>query len=99
VRALPANRQTLAVTEASVAADLHQTLDVLPDLTAEVTFNLQIAVDELAQPHNLFFREVTDASVRIDAGLPDDPLTRSEPNSENVRQSDLYALLAREVDA
>jgi hypothetical protein len=99
VRTLAADRQALAMTEAAVAADLHQALDVLPDLTAEVTFYLQVAVDELAEPHNLFFGKVADAGIGVDPGLPEDLLARGEPDSKYVGQSDLDALLAREVDA
>src|SRR3954468_9689530 len=61
--ALPMNRKTLAVTQALVATDLHLALDVLRDLAAQVTFDLDVLVDVGAEACNLFFGEVADPGV------------------------------------
>ena len=61
-----------------VAADLHLALDVGGDLAAEVTLDLQVAVDVGAQLRNFFFGEVTHAGV---ARMP----TPSQISLERVR--------------
>jgi hypothetical protein len=40
VRALPVNREALAVTEAAVAAEVHQALDVHLHFAAQIAFDL-----------------------------------------------------------
>src|SRR5437762_9189813 len=52
-RALATDGQTSAVTEAAVAADLLETLDVQRGLAAEVTFDGEAAVDDLADLRDL----------------------------------------------
>src|ERR1043166_4790586 len=46
---LPPHRETAAVTEAGVATDLHLPLDVLGDLPAQVTLDLEVGVDPRPQ--------------------------------------------------
>src|SRR3954453_12781650 len=48
MRALAADRQRAAVTQAAVGAEVHEPLDVHRDFAAQVAFNLVIAVDGLA---------------------------------------------------
>ena len=86
------------MTKAAIAADLHEALDVLADLAAKVTLDLQVPVDVLAKPDDLFFGEVADARVRADTGLAQNLLAGRETDAVDVGQADLDALLAREVD-
>jgi hypothetical protein len=72
VRALAANRQRAAVTQAAVAAEVHQTLDVHGDFAAQVAFDLIIAVDRLADGENFGVRELVDAAIERNADLGDD---------------------------
>src|SRR5437016_1876190 len=53
VRALAANRQTLAVTHAAIAAQIHQPLDVHRHFAAQVAFDDIFAVDDLADLNDL----------------------------------------------
>jgi hypothetical protein len=48
VGALAADRQALAVTQAAVAAQVHQTLDVHRDFAAQVALDGQVGVDVFA---------------------------------------------------
>ena len=57
------------MTHATIATDLHQALDVQRHLAAEVTLNLEIVVDVLAQLADVGFGQVLDTGVRIDALL------------------------------
>ena len=68
-------------------------------LATKVALDLQVAVDVLAQPDDLFFGEVADAGVRVDAGLAENLLAGRETDAIDVGQADLNALLARKVDA
>jgi low temperature requirement protein LtrA len=67
LRALAANRQAATVAQAAIAADVGQPLDVARDLTPQVAFDLDLAVDRFAQLLLVVFGEVLDARVRIDA--------------------------------
>jgi hypothetical protein len=52
VGALAADRQPLAVTQAAIAAEIHQALDVGRGFAAQVAFDGVIAVDGFAQLEN-----------------------------------------------
>src|SRR5262249_24915511 len=67
--ALPVDRQAAAVPQPLVVADLHLALDVLRDLSAQVSFDLQVLVDVGAQPGDFLFGEVADARVARHAGV------------------------------
>ena len=86
------------MTQAAVAADLNQTLDVEADLTAQVALDVVVAVDYLTQLGGFFFGQVLDAGVRIDTGLGKDFVGRLAANAEDVGQADLHALLAGKVN-
>src|SRR5258708_24428973 len=53
VRALTAHRQTLAMAQAAIAAEIHQPLDVHRHLPPEIAFDGEFAVDELADAQDL----------------------------------------------
>src|SRR5918999_4123561 len=55
--ALPPHGEAAAVAEVGVAADLHLPLDVLGDLPAQVTFDLDIGVDPGPEARHLFLGE------------------------------------------
>ena len=84
--------------QAAVAADVGQPLDVVRDLALEVALDLE-RLDDFAQALLVLGREVLDPRVRVDPGLREDLLRRREPNAEDSRESDLDALVAREIDA
>ena len=54
--------------DALVAADLDLAADVGGDLAAEVTLDLVVALDVVAERDELLVAEVLDADVRADAG-------------------------------
>src|SRR3954447_15632670 len=65
--ALAVDRQATAVTEAAVRAVLHQPLDVLRALAAQVALDGEVLVDEVAELADLVLGEVADVCVRVDA--------------------------------
>jgi hypothetical protein len=62
-------RQTLAVADAAVGADVHQPLHVHRDLAPQVALDLQLALDELADARRLVVVPGLDPLGRIDVGL------------------------------
>src|SRR3954452_16742761 len=92
------NRKTLAVTQALVATDLHLALDVLRDLAAQVTFDLDVLVDVGAEACNLFFGEVADPGVARHLRVVADLLCDRAAYAVDVRERDLQPLLAGDVD-
>ena len=97
-RALAVDRQTLAVTQTLVTPDFHLALDVLRDLAAQVTFDLDVLVDVAAQPRDFFLGEVAHARVARHAGRVADLLRDRAADAVDVRERDLQPLLAGDVD-
>src|SRR5262249_42119655 len=67
VGALAADRQSLAVTQAAIAAQIHQALDVHRHFAAQVAFDQIVAVDGFADLDDLGLGQVADAARRVDA--------------------------------
>jgi hypothetical protein len=96
---LAANGKPTTVAEAAIAADFHEALDVEVYLAAQVTLDGILAVDELPESAHLLFRELSDASSRIDVSAADDLLTPRVTDAVDVGQGDHDRLVSRYVDA
>ena len=95
----PRTGRPRAVPDALVAADLDLAPDVGGDLAAQVTLDLVVGLDVVAQLHDLIVGQVLGALVGIDAGGRQ-RLRRAGPaHPEDVGERDLHPLLAGEVDA
>src|SRR5437899_5234573 len=99
VRALAADGQRAAVTQAAIAAEVHEPLDVHRDFAAQVAFDLVVAVDRLADLQHFRVGELVDAAVCRDADLVDDLLGKLLADAVNVLKRDDDALVGRNVDA
>ena len=84
--------------QATIAADLHQALDVHGNLTAKVTFNLEMMVDVVAQLTDVFLGQILDAHIGVDAGGGDDLVCGSTADAVDIRQGDFNAFLPGKVD-
>jgi hypothetical protein len=85
----------LAVTPALVAADLNLAADVGRHLAAQVTFDLVIRFDVVAQLDQFLVAQLVDASVGADPRLCQGLQGAGLSDSVDVRESDLDALVAR----
>jgi hypothetical protein len=85
------------VADALVRADLHLAADVRLHLAAQVSLDLEIVLDPVAQGDELLVAQVLDAGVRVDPGSREGLARAGPTDSEDVGQCDLDALLAREV--
>jgi len=87
------NGQATLVPDAAIALDLDQTLDVHADHAAQVTLDGVLFIYYFAQPVDLFFCEVADASIRIDICLIYYLLRAGRPDTVNVGKGYLYTLM------
>ena len=81
------------MSEATVAADIHQTLDVEGNLGSEVTFNLVLLFDDLPQKSDVICAESIDSDLRVNICLGADFLSGSPANSVDVSQGNLDCLV------
>src|SRR5690606_12059710 len=98
LRALAADRQSLAVANAAVAADFHEPLDVHGHFPAQVAFHLHVLLDAVAQPAHFVFRQVAHAGIRADAGFRQDALAGRFSDAVNVGQADFHPFFAGKVN-
>ena len=94
LRVLAANRKASSVTDASVATDLSETLDVHSDFTAKVTFYHVILSDDFAELLDFFVGQVSAPCVCIDACLLDEHCCGCAADAINAGQTDLNALIS-----
>src|SRR6478735_9418259 len=97
-RALAAHGQSLAMTDAAIAAQVHQSLDAHRHLAAQIAFDGELA-DVLAQLVHLRIGEVLDLRVRRDACRHADRLRARTTDAVDRRQRDLRMLMVRNVYA
>src|SRR3989337_1967540 len=68
VRALTADGEAAAMTNAAVAADVHEALDVHRDFGAQRALDAKILLDRLTQAVDIVVGQVAPARVAVDAG-------------------------------
>ena len=91
-------QQAAAVTQAAVAAQVHQTLDSDTDLATQVAFD-HVLADFGAQALDFRLGQVTDLGRRIHACGIADLLRTGTADAENALQTDPDMLLGRQIDA
>src|SRR5213078_1180951 len=94
---LAVHGKTTPVPDPTVRADLREPLDRLGALPAQVTFDLEVLVDVLAQLRHFLVREVADLRVRIEAEADRDLVCGRLSDAVDVGQPDLEPLLVGEV--
>src|SRR6185312_2112527 len=99
LRALPVHRQAAPMPDAAVRADLGEPLDRLLPVAAQVSLDLDVRVDEVAELRDLFVGQVLDLRVRAEAELGGDLPRGRLADPVDVRQPDLEPLLIREIDS
>src|ERR1035437_9330893 len=82
----------------AIGADFNQSLDIQGNFAAKVALNLVTSIDDLAQPVDLLFGQVTDTSIRIDIGLSKDLLAGRKANPIDIGKGDLDPLFARNIN-
>src|SRR3954471_1657895 len=85
------------MTDPAIGADLPKALDGLRALAAEVSLDLEVRVDVVAELRHFLVGQVLDLRVCREAELGERLLRRRETDAVDVREPDLEALLVREV--
>ena len=87
------------MTQAAIAAEVHQALDVHRDFAAQIALDEIVAVDRLADLQNLGVGQLVDPALGGNADLLADLLGLVGADAVNVLQTDDDALAGRNVDA
>src|SRR5690349_14265114 len=99
VRALTAHRKTATMTQAAIATEVHQTLDVHLDLATQVAFDLVVRVDDLADAAQLGFIQAVSHLVRRDLCSLADVRGSLRPDTEQVAERNRDVLTTGKVYA
>src|SRR5262245_44632992 len=99
VGALAAHRQTATMTQAAIAAEVHQTLDVDADLTTQVALDEIVAVDHFANLEDFLVGQLIDTTVLRDLHLLHDFAGNPRADTMDVLQRDQHALVGGNVYA
>jgi len=86
------------VPEPTIRVDVLQSLDARRNAPTQVTFDDEL-LDLTAKVRDLVFGQVLDPHVRRDPGLRNDVGGSGMPDAVHVRQRNLDALVARQVDS
>ena len=82
------------MTDAAIAADLHQPLDVEVDFAAKFAFHMVVVVDIFSEFGYVVLVQILDARVGIDARRREDLFGRGQADPVNVGKPDLYTLFS-----
>ena len=88
-----------AATQAAVAADLHQPLDVERNLLAEIAFDAALLLEHAADLAHVVLGQILDPDVRADAGRTENVARPFAADAVDIREPDLDPLGAREINA
>src|SRR5947207_861157 len=86
-----------AVTQAAIAAEVHQTLDVDADLTTKIALDQIVAIDHFADLKNFLIAELADATLGGDLHLLDDLGRVLLADAMDVLERDQDALVGRDI--
>src|SRR5882757_5300498 len=97
--ALTAHRQSAAMTQAAIAAEVHQTLDVYAGVTPQVAFDHIVAVDHLTNLQHFLIAQLRDPTVIGNLDLLQDFGRILLADAVDVLERDQHALVGRNVHA
>src|SRR5690554_4244421 len=95
---LTTQRKTTAMTQTTIATQVHETLDVQRHITTKVTF-YGVLANLSTQGVYLFRGEILNLGGRRDAGSSTDLLCTRTANPEDIGQRDRRMLVVRDIDA
>lgn len=90
---LSPDRQAFAVSYATVTSQIHQTLDIGVHFPPEVTFNLEVLVDDFPDPDHFSFREFIDFFRSVDVGDLANFFRAGSADAENIGQCELQPFI------
>ncbi len=87
------------MTQAAIAGQVHQPLDIDRGLATQIALDRIVAVDRLADLKDFLVRQLVHAAGVFDANLMHDLVRLGLSDAMNVLKRDHYALVRRDVDA
>ena len=85
------------MSQAAIATDIHQTLDIHLDALAKVAFDLSLRFQDRANPAQLVFTEISYARIEIDARFLEHGVRARAADAVNISQTDLGSLVGRKI--
>lgn len=95
---LPSNRQSAAVTQATITTDIHQPFDIELDVFTEFTLDTAFFLYQISKPSSLIFGEFLDLLVDSHIGLLTEASRSRTPYSVNIGERNFHPLIVRYVD-
>src|SRR6202035_2353879 len=96
---LAAHRQSAAMTQAAIAAEIHQTLDVHAGLATQVAFDHVVAVDHFTNLQHFLIAQLRDAAISGYLDLLHDLGRVPLADAMDVLERDQNALVGRNIHA
>src|SRR6202048_2347086 len=97
--ALTAHRQSAAMTQAAIAAEIHQTLDVHAGLATQVAFDQVVAVDHFTDLQHFLIAQLRHAAIIGNLDLLEDVGRILLADAMDVLERDQDALVGRDIHA
>src|SRR5258708_29417022 len=97
VSALTAHRQPAAMTQAAIAAEIHQPLDVHAGFTTQITFDEIVAIDHFTNLQPFLIAQLRDAAISRNLDLLDDVGRILLADAMDVLKRDQDALVGRDI--
>jgi hypothetical protein len=94
-RSLTPRRHPAPMAHTSIAANVHQSLDIHRDFPPEIALNSHFFIDDFAQAVDLVVGQIPHPRIRIDVRSLEKMLARMESNTVDVWQSRLDPLISR----
>src|SRR4030081_1483581 len=95
--ALTAHRQSAAMTQAAIAAEIHQTLDVHAGLATQVAFDQIVAVDHFTNLQHFLIAQLRNAAIIRNLDLLQDVGRILLADAMDVLERDQHALVGRNI--
>jgi hypothetical protein len=99
MRALAANRELTPMTQAAIAAKVHQTLDVDRHFAPQIALDHIVAVNRLTNLQDFRIRQLSDAALGWDHHLFTDFFGLFLADAMNILERDNHALIGRYINA
>jgi len=96
---LPPDGQTPTVSQAAIAADIHQAFDVHRGFGTKSAFNLESIIDYATELVDIIVRQILYPGIRIYGRLNKDSASRRAADSVDVRQRYFNTLSPGQIDS
>ena len=77
------------MTQASIGADFHQSLDIHGNCFAQISFHHSVSLDDVPDSHGLFFCQVLNFGTEINGRFLTNFRCTTLANAENIGQANL----------